>query len=98
MSDRWDESNVPSMDERVVLVTGANAGLGLAASTVFARRGSRVLLACRNIRKAEEAERKMRAKIGGTPDFEIVQLDLASLSSPNVEGGQFYGPRWMVRC
>ena len=81
MSDRWDEKDVPPLDGKVVLVTGANAGLGLAASKVFARHGARVLLACRNQHKAQAAADELRAEVGGDVDVDIVPLDLASLTS-----------------
>ncbi|MEY2570525.1 MAG: hypothetical protein QOE63_875 [Acidimicrobiaceae bacterium] len=81
MSTRWTEGDVPPLAGKTVLVTGANAGLGLEASKVFARRGARVLLACRNQQKAEAAATEVRAAAGGTADVDIVPLDLASLDS-----------------
>jgi NAD(P)-dependent dehydrogenase (short-subunit alcohol dehydrogenase family) len=81
MSDRWDEKDVPPLGGKVVLVTGANAGLGLAASKVFARHGARVVLACRNQHKAQVAADEIRAEVAGDVDVDIVALDLASLTS-----------------
>jgi len=81
MSTRWTEEEVPALAGKTVLVTGANAGLGLEASKVFARHGARVLLACRNRQKAEAAATEVRAAAGGPADIEIVPLDLASLDS-----------------
>lgn len=70
---------VPSLEGKVALVTGANSGLGLAASRVLASRGAKVLLACRNAAKAEAAAADVGAQ--ATADVEVVPLDLASLSS-----------------
>lgn len=79
MSGHWDERDVPSLSGKVALVTGANAGLGLAATKVLARHGAKVLLACRNVHKAEAAAIDVRDD--ATAAVEIVPLDLASLPS-----------------
>ena len=72
---RWDTKDIPRLDGRVAVVTGANSGLGLAAATLLSAAGARVLLACRNQEKAAAA-----AEAVG-PDAEVVRLDLASLAS-----------------
>jgi NAD(P)-dependent dehydrogenase (short-subunit alcohol dehydrogenase family) len=75
----WSESDIPSQDGRTALVTGSNAGLGLAIATALAAKGAKVLLACRNIEKAEAAAKHVRS-VARAP-VEIVPLDLASLAS-----------------
>jgi retinol dehydrogenase-12 len=37
-----------------VVITGANCGLGKEATKDFTKRGARVIMACRNIQKANE--------------------------------------------
>ncbi|MBA2608659.1 MAG: SDR family NAD(P)-dependent oxidoreductase [Actinobacteria bacterium] len=75
----WNESDIPSLNGKVALITGANSGLGLAAATTLAKHGARVVMACRNAAKAEAAADRVRASATGP--VEVVSLDLASLAS-----------------
>jgi protochlorophyllide reductase len=61
-----------------VIVTGASSGVGLHASKALADRGWHVVMACRNLAKAE-----MAASTAGLPagSFTILQVDLGSQES-----------------
>jgi dehydrogenase/reductase SDR family member 12 len=56
----WDE--LPRMEGRVVLVTGATSGIGLAAATAFAGLGARVHLIARNAERGERARTQSGAE------------------------------------
>src|SRR4051812_34057529 len=51
----WRVEDLRRMDGKVVLVTGATAGLGLAAAKGFARLGATVWLVGRSRERAEQA-------------------------------------------
>lgn len=65
---------------KIVLITGANCGLGKATALDLAARGARVILACRNKEKAEIAAEEIKSATGNQ-DVSIVILDLSDLDS-----------------
>ena len=80
MSGRWDVSSVPDLAGKTYVVTGANSGIGLETVVALARRGARVIMACRNAQKAEAA-RADAARRAGAGEVRVMVLDLASLAS-----------------
>ena len=64
------------LKDQVIIVTGANSGVGLETSKQLAHQGAIVILACRNAVRGEEAVKK----VGGAAVF-MTTLDLASLDS-----------------
>ncbi|MFB6175580.1 MAG: SDR family NAD(P)-dependent oxidoreductase, partial [Halobaculum sp.] len=57
----WTEADVPRLDGDVVVVTGANSGLGFEATKVFAWRGATVVMACRSVERGEKAREEIDA-------------------------------------
>jgi NAD(P)-dependent dehydrogenase (short-subunit alcohol dehydrogenase family) len=75
---------MPEMDDRTVVVTGANSGLGYEATRAFARKGAHVVMACRSESRGEDAKRRIRredSQSGARGSLEVAELDLADLSS-----------------
>src|SRR4051812_10226475 len=64
-----------------VLVTGVSAGLGVETARALTAHGAHVVGAARNLGKAEHATAKVRADAANGGALDLVELDLASLSS-----------------
>jgi NAD(P)-dependent dehydrogenase (short-subunit alcohol dehydrogenase family) len=72
-------ADVPSQSGRTIIVTGANTGIGFEAARVLAGKGARVLLACRDRARAEEAMRRIGAVVPAA-DLAFLPLDQANLA------------------
>ena len=77
---KWSVDDILPQEGRLAIVTGANSGLGFHTSKALALRGARLILACRNLEKGEEA-RSLILQEKPEHDPEVWKLDLASLSS-----------------
>ncbi len=80
MSENWTTSNIPDLTGKVMIVTGANSGLGFETAKEFARKGAHTILACRSLDKAEAARSQLVAEIPAA-SLDGMALDLASLAS-----------------
>ncbi len=63
----------------VILVTGANSGMGKAAALELAKTGGRVVMLCRDKKRGEEAWAEVRALSGNSP-VELMLCDLGCLA------------------
>ena len=57
--EAYVEKNIPSLEGKRFLVTGANSGLGYSACKTFLSKGAAVIMACRNLTKAEKAKKEL---------------------------------------
>lgn len=71
---------MPEQTGKTVIVTGANTGVGFETAHAFYEAGAHVVLACRDIKKAEEAQNKMLAQ-KGKGSLETGVLDLSDLDA-----------------
>ncbi|MCL4683526.1 SDR family oxidoreductase [Myxococcota bacterium] len=81
MTQRWTMEALPALDGRVAVITGANSGIGFETARALARRGARVVLACRDTEKALVAVRQVGLEAPQKDAVSSLPLDLASLAS-----------------
>ncbi|HSW14184.1 MAG TPA: oxidoreductase [Solimonas sp.] len=88
MAQQWTISDIPKLDGKTALITGANRGLGLEIAVGLAGVGASVVLACRNAARAEAAVAEIRRRAPGAR-LEVMSIDLADLSSVRRFAGEF---------
>ncbi|MCB0862193.1 MAG: SDR family oxidoreductase [Solirubrobacterales bacterium] len=84
MSKGWTADDIPDLKGRTAVVTGGNSGIGEIECRELAAHGARVILACRNEQKGEDAVARIRSDLGAAgskAQIEVRKLDLASLDS-----------------
>ncbi|KAK9717807.1 short chain dehydrogenase [Popillia japonica] len=79
LTTKWNNSYT-SLVGKTGIVTGANNGIGFYTALDFAKRGGRVILACRNRDRAEDAVRRI-IKATGNKNVLYKLVDFASLQS-----------------
>lgn len=67
------------LDDKTVVITGANTGIGKVTALDLSKRGAKVVMLCRNVDKAEEAAEEIRKATEG--EVVVHKLDLTSLAS-----------------
>jgi NAD(P)-dependent dehydrogenase (short-subunit alcohol dehydrogenase family) len=75
----WSETDIPDLNGRTAVVTGANGGLGLQTALALAGAGAHVVLAARDPSKTAAAEARIRERYPSA-SLAVVPLDLGDLS------------------
>src|SRR3954447_6332615 len=81
-------SQLPDLDGRTAIVTGANSGIGYHTTKALAARGARVVMACRNVESGHAAA----AATGAGDAVRVGRLDLASARSVGEFAESWEGP------
>lgn len=67
-------------DGKVILITGANTGIGKETALELAKRGGKIYMACRDLEKANKACDEIKDESGSKTVF-VRELDLSSFKS-----------------
>src|SRR3954454_3262300 len=74
-TSKWTPADLPSLDGRTVVITGATSGIGRAAATELAKAGAQVVMGVRNTQRGEEVAATMDGR------GEVRHLDLTDLNT-----------------
>jgi protochlorophyllide reductase len=80
MGRKWTQADIPDLSGKVVVVTGANSGLGLESAKTLSGKGATLVMAVRNLNKGEQA-RSTILKVYPNAQLDLIQLDVGDLSS-----------------
>ncbi|MBI5352133.1 MAG: SDR family oxidoreductase [Chloroflexi bacterium] len=77
-----------NMSNKTVIVTGANSGIGKAASIQLAQSGARVVMMCRSKERGEQALQDVRTA-AKSENVELILVDMSSQESVRKAVGEF---------
>jgi len=78
-AQKWTAAQIPALNGKTALITGANSGIGYQAAVELARHGAHVLLGCRNAAKGAAALARLLAEVPGA-SAEVISLDVSSIA------------------
>ncbi len=76
----WTAKDIPDQSGRMVLITGANSGVGYESAVALAQKGARVVMAVRSMDKGQKARQELLKRASGA-SVDLMALDLGSLKS-----------------
>ncbi|KZT55552.1 NAD(P)-binding protein [Calocera cornea HHB12733] len=85
-------TDIPNLDGRVAIVTGANSGIGYQTALQLASHGAKVYLTTRSEQKAQDAIQRMVAAnpaLGGSGRLQSLTMDLSSITSAKAAAEAF---------
>ena len=72
----WSAKDLPNLEGKRFLITGATSGIGKEAARELARAGAKVTIAARSLEKAESVKKELSSE-----RIDLLELDLADLES-----------------
>ena len=83
----WSVSEIPDLSGKIMIVTGANTGIGYETAKALLVKNAKVYLGCRSEAKALAAIAKLKEDTG--KDAFFLQLDLGDLKAVKKSAEEF---------
>ena len=80
INTNWKTAEIPNLEGKVIIITGATSGLGKEAARVLAGKGATVIIATKNIQKADVVSAVIQEEFPSAI-IDTRNLDLGSLDS-----------------
>lgn len=77
---KWLDNNLPNLDNKNIIVTGANSGLGYECCRALLYKKATIIMACRNKDRANKAKDNLLKEFPNSNIY-IKELDLSSFNS-----------------
>eukprot|EP00879_Flechtneria_rotunda_P001256 GHRR01001403.1.p1 GENE.GHRR01001403.1~~GHRR01001403.1.p1 ORF type:complete len:453 (+),score=134.03 GHRR01001403.1:286-1644(+) len=90
----WTEKDIPNLEGKTIMVTGATDGVGLEAARAFAEHGARVIIHGRNEDKARHAVEYIRRTASPKAQLEVMLCDLTDFQDIKSFADDFKAKGW----
>lgn len=84
----FDINKIPTQKGKIAIITGANSGLGYETALALAKKELTIIMACRNLEKAEEAKKQLLKEVPAA-DLHLMKIDLSQLESVRTFAAEF---------
>ena len=78
--DKYIEKNIKDVTNKNIVITGANSGIGFESMMVLAKKGANVIMACRSLKRAQNAKEKVLKEYPNAL-IDIIEYDQSSFES-----------------
>ena len=85
----WTADNIPTQKGKIILITGANSGLGFEATKVLSKKGAQIIMTARNLHKGNKALEAIK-KENPNAMLDVMLLDLADFDSIRNFSNEFH--------
>lgn len=87
-NNNWTTENIPDLKGKIIIVTGGNSGLGLASVKAYAAKRAEVIMACRSVKKGENARAEILSE-NPKANIRVMELDLSNFWSIRIFAAEF---------
>ena len=76
----WKQDNIPDQTGKIIVITGANSGLGFESAKTLASKGATIVMAVRNLSKGDAAYNDILRE-NPNASLDLMKLDVSNLES-----------------